>query len=229
MKLAILTPSCRNPEWEYVKSVLAMEEYIRSNGVLGAKIEFMGRLPLWQNSLLPQGRQILHDGAIELGMTHALWLDDDMEVPHNLMDYLARHFDTPIDDSPSNPKYPGIIGANYVRKDERAMYTAVKGGAVISSDPPNTGLQEVDDCAMGCMLVDLEAVKHIRPPHFEILWDKKLETYRGEDRYFCNKMARAGVRVYIDHDVSRLVEHIGTCRYGYKMRKQAEVSCAIPK
>ncbi len=214
MKLAILTPSCRNPEWEYVKSVLAMEEYIRSNGVLGAKIEFMGRMPLWRNSLLPQGRQILHDTSISMGMTHALWIDDDMEVPHNLMDYLAARLD--------RPPHPKIIGVNYVRKDERAIYTAVHNGAVISSDPPNTGLQEVDDCAMGCMLVDLGAVKHIRPPHFEILWDKKLETYRGEDRYFCNKMARAGVKVYIDHDVSRLVEHIGKYRYGYKMRAAAK-------
>lgn len=213
MRLAILTPSNRDPKWGFIKSLEAMEKFaVANSGIISTRIETIQRIPSKQCSLLPQGRQNLLSAALDhpVKFTHALWLDDDMAFPHGLMNLLSRSFDL--------PPYPKIIAANYVRKDERVEYTAVKDGIAVCSDPPASCLEEVDSCGMGCMMLELDAVRHIEPPHFEILWDNATGDYRSEDRYFCDKMRAAGIKVYIDHGLSRMVNHIGDMAYGYKTR-----------
>ena len=242
MKLIILTPSNRDPKWPHVESVKEMENHIRANGVRGRPVESITCASLRMASLLPQGRQQLHDLSLSLGnaalppnkansgalvnnmlYTHALWLDDDIEVFPQMMDYMADHLSL-VHFNGSPVSRPAIVAANYVRKHARCEYTAVRDGLAVSSDPPNRSLQEVDTCAMGCMLIHLPSVVHIKPPHFEVLWDRKRGEYRSEDRYFCDKMRNAGVKIYIDHDVSRMVTHWGDAGYGYVMRQQNKIT-----
>jgi len=63
------------------------------------------------------------------------------------------------------------------------------------------------------ILLDLNAIKSIKPPHFEIIWDEKTQEYLGEDHYFCAKLRSNGIKIYVDHDASQTVGHIGDYTY----------------
>ena len=43
-----------------------------------------------------------------------------------------------------------------------------------------------------------------------------MKAYCGEDVYFCQKLVDAGARLYIDHDLSVQVQHIGSYSYGHE-------------
>lgn len=46
-------------------------------------------------------------------------------------------------------------------------------------------------------------------------WIPALGTYCGEDVYFSQKMAEIGVDLWIDHDISREISHVGKKKYSF--------------
>jgi hypothetical protein len=141
-------------------------------------------------------------------MTHILWLDTDMSFPDHLALILHSH------DKP-------VVGCNYKVRQKSGLWTASKDGRRVNSDY-SRGLETVDYCGMGAMLMRTEVVATlIRPCFRHGLNEEKGDI--GEDVMFCRSLRAIGYDVYIDHDLSKQVQHIGLYKYGYDAC-EAEVS-----
>lgn len=114
-----------------------------------------------------------------------------------------------------------VVACNYVKR--RLPATPVtRDFGVPERDIPtkrnSTGLQKVKFTGFGVALVKAEVFKQIPPPWFDTLWQKHNETGElfvvGEDVFFFEALRHfAKEDVYIDHDASKLVEHIGIFQY----------------
>jgi hypothetical protein len=121
-----------------------------------------------------------------------------MTFPVDLVDRLASH----------NVE---VVATNASKK----VFIADTGNAVGLNEEflSGAGLQEVGRIGTGIMLLDLAAVKKVERPHFELLYIPQLKKTVGEDYYFCIKLRKQGVKIFVDQDVSRKIGHIGDHEY----------------
>lgn len=134
--------------------------------------------------------KLLHDVVEFWGATHVLWLDADMTFPPNTALRLLAH---DVD----------VVAANYVARVPPYRPTARRDGQHVSSIDA-TGLEEVDHVGMGVFLMKTAPVATLPRPRF--WYSTPTET---EDVYFCRLLRAAGHTIYIDHDVSKTVGHVG--------------------
>jgi len=163
-------------------------------------------------TLLSAQRQDLAKSAIEAGCTHTLWLDSDMRFPKDTIIRLLKH-DT------------GIVCANYAKRRFPTEPIAVrKNGSDedaktiqrVYTEDHSTGLVDVDYCGMGVMLVKAEVYKTMEYPWFAIPWVPNAQDYMGEDVWFCRRAAENGTKTYIDQDLSKEVNHIGSFEFKHE-------------
>lgn len=152
------------------------------------------------------GREFFLESAIKQGATHILWLDTDMSFPPELAVRLAMH-DTPV------------VACNYVTRDGSSRFTALREDANqfitgrVETRPESTGLEAVDAVGMGAMLVSMEAMQALPRPRFTHGTHPVTGGDVGEDIVFCRSLRAAGFTVYIDHDLSKEVGHVGQHTY----------------
>lgn len=143
--------------------------------------------------------KLLHDVTELWGATHVLWLDADMVFPADAALRLLKH---DVD----------VVAANYVTRVPPSRPTARRDGQCISSAEA-TGLEAVDHVGMGVFLMKTALVRDIPRPRF--WYSTPTET---EDVFFCNLLRSAGRTIYIDHDLSKQVGHVGTHTYREPVR-----------
>jgi hypothetical protein len=146
------------------------------------------------------GRELFLRDCIHQGATHILWLDTDMSFPMEAAALLAMH------DQP-------IVGCNYVTRDGTCQYTARRNGQRIVTGPDSTGLERVDGMGFGVVLMCTDLVRTLSRPCFH----HGLNEFGGdigEDLMFCRALSAAGQPIYIDHDLSKAVRHVGEYSYG---------------
>lgn len=155
-------------------------------------------------------RQQLAEEVLNEGADYILWLDADMRFPPDLLIRLLKR---------SEP----FVGTNYSTRTGIPEYTALK--RITSSGdgpskrcvtgPDSTGLEEVQAVGMGAALVHASVFRALHDPHgpdgpwFWYRWLDELDQQMGEDVYFCELVRDAGFAVYVDHDVSKDVAHVG--------------------
>lgn len=160
-----------------------------------------------RTSNLPRSRQECMEDAILQDCTHLLFIDTDqifpMEVAHRLLAW----------------KKP-VVACNIPLKTIPSFPTARQRGPtpfgipVYSNSTSNPmGLEKVWRVGSGIMLIDLSIMKGIEKPWFELRYSDKHQQFVGEDWYFCKKIEDAGHDIYIDHDLSRHVSHVGNFAY----------------
>jgi hypothetical protein len=79
--------------------------------------------------------------------------------------------------------------------------------------PESTGIEEVGSIGMGVMLIKRNVFEKLTEPWFETPWRTDARGYIGEDIFFCRKAQDAGYKIWIDHDVSKEIGHIGTFEF----------------
>jgi hypothetical protein len=152
-------------------------------------------LAMMVGTFVHQAREkLLHDVVSLWGATHILWLDADMTFPPDAALRLLKHD-------------RDIVAANYVTRVAPSRPTAKRDGQCISSVSA-TGLEAVDHVGMGVFLMKASVVASSPSPHF--WYSTPTET---EDVYFCNLLRAAGHRIWIDHDLSKDVGHVGQYTY----------------
>lgn len=153
-----------------------------------------------RGSLVPKQREMLAFDALETGYTHLLWLDTDMLFPPDtLLRLLDRHH--------------RIVGANYVERRPPYVPNAFPNlqtpNVRLFTEPEDTGLVEVEALGFGCILIEADVFRHLPRPWFAAAWVAQIQEFMGEDVYFCNKAREHGERVWLDHDLSQQIGHIG--------------------
>lgn len=173
-----------------------------------------------RTSNLPRSRQESLEDALLRGCTHALFLDTDqvfpMDTPHRLLRW----------------KKP-VVACNIPLKTLPSFPTARQRGPtafgvpVYSNSTSNPmGLEKVWRVGSGIMMIDLSIMPAIPKPWFELRYSDKHQQFVGEDWYFCKKVEDAGHDIYIDHDLSRHIAHVGNLQYSHAMIPQMPMEAA---
>jgi hypothetical protein len=154
-------------------------------------------------TLIADQRMKLVRMALDGGVDYILFLDSDMRFPSDVIVSLMRH---DLD----------IVAANYATRRLPVKTVAFKNFQklqYVTSDSSKAGLEEVDAVGMGCMLIKANVFRNMAEPWFQIGYSPDWKAYIGEDMYFCREAQKAGFKVYIDHDVSKQVRHIGVLEF----------------
>ncbi len=154
-----------------------------------------------QLSILPEARQKLLQEAINTGHSHAMFIDSDMVFP---TDTCHRLFEA------QKP----IVATNYVVKCIPSRFTAIGLDGKHTDSRNKTGLEQVSRMSLGLSLINLEAIKDLPHPWFTFPWLG--EYHGGEDYWFCDKAKEQGIDMWIDHDLSKEIGHVGM--YNYSIR-----------
>ncbi len=167
-----------------------------------------------KSSNLCEGRTRLVSRAFDQGATHILWWDSDIKARVDVIPALLNH---------NKP----IVALNYPTKDLNSRPTAYKDDeefvGPLWTREESTGLVEVSHAGMGCMLVECSVYDALDLPyfHFEPMAPDFVKT-GGEDVYFCRKAREAGFKIFVDHDLSKSVAHIGDFEYTNFWTNEAE-------
>jgi hypothetical protein len=168
-------------------------------------------------SLIP--RQRIDIAKAELShpdFTHMLWLDSDMRFPIDTMERLLAH------------KLPAVC-ASYTERSMPFRPVAfpdihdVRTRAFTT--PESTGLQPIDACGLGIALIETDVIRKMSKPWFMVGYDAGADAVVGEDFYFFLKMKHeTGTQLYMDHDLTKEVAHIGRMEWDYThaLRAQAQ-------
>ena len=204
VKLAICIPS--NGEWKadfgyclsqlcvYCASTLFFEGETR-------EVLFIDK----RTSNLPRSRQECLEDALMQDCTHALFLDTDqifpMDAAHRLLKWKKSIVacNVPLKVMPSFPT-------------ARARSDSPFGSPIFSPNS-SVGLEKVWRVGAGVMMIDLAILEKIEKPWFEIRYSDKHAQFVGEDWYFVKKVEDAGFDVFIDHELSRQIGHVGQFQY----------------
>jgi len=162
-------------------------------------VDFVWPLRFMRSTYIHVGREEVLSEALRLGATHVLWLDTDMEFPANLALRLAQH------DQP-------VVACNYRMRNASDLFTAFRDEQRIPTRADATGLEAVDYCGMGAMLMRTDVVANLQRPWFRHGTNAHGGDI-GEDVMFCRALRAAGHTVYIDHDLSKEIGHIGQTTY----------------
>jgi hypothetical protein len=139
------------------------------------------------------------------GCTHILFIDSDMRFPQDMIGRLIKHDLDIVATNCARRRMPtGPTAQLYKENGERELVWTM---------PESTGLQEVGSVGMGVMLIKANVFEALAEPWFETPWRHDKRGYIGEDVYFCQKAAAAGFKIWIDHDVSKEIGHIGTFEF----------------
>ena len=199
MKIAICVPCGDMIHTEFVMSLLGMQLAMYTHPVdedQDINVFFH------RSSILIKSRQDLVKQALDGGADWILWLDSDMAFPPDALHrLLGRNKD--------------IVGCNYVtRTIPTKPVAANKDRIYIRTDPDSSGLEEAEWTGFGCLLVNADIYRNLELPWFDFVWLENADDIMGEDVFFFKKAKHfLGKQLYIDHDLSQMIRHIGQFEY----------------
>jgi len=155
------------------------------------------------------GRELFLEAALKQGATHVLWLDTDMSFPREAAVLLAMH------------EQP-IVGCNYVVRYPTGLFTARRDDARVPTLEHSTGLEAVDEIGFGVVLMQTDVIADLPRPWFRHGLNAQGGDI-GEDIMLCRALRAAGHTVYIDHDLSKEIGHIGHHTYRTLEREAVSV------
>lgn len=179
---------------------------VTTQALLGDRIAL--RPLMMTNTYISQARQDLVNEALERGSHYVLFIDADMRFPPDaLIRLLAREKE--------------VVGVNYSTRSKTPQFVAIKQREVIYQDaranrcptlPESTGVEKVHALGGGFLLIKAGAFQKIEAPYFQLTVNED-GTVLGEDVFFCRKLEDAGIDVWVDHDLSKLISHVGSFEY----------------
>mgnify|MGYP006921292345 CR=1 FL=1 len=153
-------------------------------------------------SMLSKQRHDLVVAARAQDATHLLFLDSDIIFPDDTLDQLL-FWDKPV------------VGAAYPTKTIPSMPTVRKWSQArerwefVFTNKKSEDLEQVDRLPTGCLLIEMGVFEQIKQPWFEFAWTGEEDLYQGEDWGLCERIEEAGIEMYLDHNVTKEVGHIG--------------------
>lgn len=155
--------------------------------------------------------------ALAAGADWLFWVDSDMRFPPDACLRLLKH-------------RRDIVGCNYATREVNPIPTAKRLSAdrrvwsEVHTTSQSTGLEEVHGLGYGCILVAAPVYRKIKentelhqggqpPPWFIFQWSTVNNKQLGEDLFWCDLATRTGFKINVDHDLSKLIKHIGSFEY----------------
>lgn len=193
--IALCTPARDMVHTMFTYDLVNMVAYhtLNTNDAVSLKIS--------QGTLIANQRAELCLDAMREKCTHVLFIDSDMRFPQDMIERLLQHDLDIVATNCARRRMPtGPTAQIYKENGEREL---------VYTMPETTGLQEVGSVGMGVMLIKANVFATLSEPWFETPWRHDKRGYIGEDVFFCKKAREAGFKIWIDHDVSKEIGHIG--------------------
>jgi hypothetical protein len=135
-----------------------------------------------------------------------LCLDTDMRFPPDTLRRLLLH-------------NKAFVAANCVTKRIPAEPTAkTVDGTPVFTDSRKKGLEAVGHVGIAVALLQTKSLLGMEGPNFPFPWQEEEKAYGGEDGFFCKKWREhTGLQIWIDHDLSKAVGHIGSFTYDWRV------------
>jgi len=168
-------------------------------------------------SVIHANREKLVTEALKAEATHVLFIDDDMAFDPRVLDVLLSR------------RHP-IVCCNYPKKGFPITFTAIRpdGKAAIQTTKDSVGLEEALYTGFGMALIETRVFKAVPKPWFLPKYFPDIDTYSTEDLPFFEKATAAGFTVYVDHDASKLIGHVGEWTFRWDQAQSPEVPKAKP-
>ena len=159
-----------------------------------------------QISILAKGRMQLVQEAFKRNATHILFLDSDARFPTHTLEQLLAH---DVD----------FVACNAVRRSFPCTPTTRNApGQIVWTMPDSYGLEEIyDHVGLHTALIKMDVFNRIEKPWFAIPYLTQMDEYQGEDVWFCHKCLEAGVKIYVDHDLSQANRHTGSFDFTHQL------------
>jgi hypothetical protein len=187
LKVAICFPHYGDVKAVFAQSLANMVAYSLNSDVSGPEGRVRLELPIVRasSSILPHARNTLVKMAMETAPEWLLLVDVDHAFPPDSLLRLLIHGKE-------------VVRCNYIRR---------KGTEPLIE--PGEGLEEVQSMGLGFCLVHRSVIERLTgdEPLFWLGIDADGGVV-GEDVWFFRKLRAAGIRLFVDHDLSREVGHI---------------------
>ncbi len=210
IKLVIAVPTAGSVRMGFAYSLAGMVSYVAANGVPSrpeAGIDM--RMDVVESSVIHTNREQLAKRAIDAGMTHLMFLDDDMVFEPQILDVMLG-------------RRQAVVCTNYLIKTEPAkdfVAVGLNGGRVDTTER-STGLLPIAYSGFGVSLFEVEVFKTTPQPWFLPKFIPETSSYTTEDNPFYERVRAAGHTVYLDQDASKLVSHLGAKAWNWREVKR---------
>jgi hypothetical protein len=190
----------------FAYSLCGMVAYTAGNGVRTIKERPVSVcIRVMESSNWITNREKLARSVTDEGMTHLMFLDDDMTFEPQVLEVLLGR------------RHPVVL-TNYLIKTEPASaaeFVAVDlDGKRLPTREDSTGVMPIAYSGFGVSMIETEVFKKVAQPWF--LPDFMGTEYTTEDNPFFRKVREAGITVLLDHDASKLVSHVGIKTWNWK-------------
>ncbi|MGW8177717.1 MAG: hypothetical protein ACWGQW_02815 [bacterium] len=202
MHICVCVPNTGTWRTETAKSMALMFSHVSLHGVPGvtkAKITMLTS----EGSMVGQQREVLTAKVLQSDATHLLFIDSDMGFPMTTARDLAL-------------RGKEFVAANCTTRTMPPKYVAHALDGEVLDSRGMTGVTEAQHVGLAVALIETAAIKRLKPPLYLMDWIPSLHIYCGEDVYFTQLLARIGVKIFIDHDLSQHIVHVGSYAYSHK-------------
>ena len=196
LKVLVAVPSMTSVDAQFMNSVVGL---LAKNCYDGLNWGYLN----CQGSVIAANRCDLVDNSLEQDCSHILFVDSDMVFPQDALFRLLSHMKP-------------IVAANYVQKQIPAEPVTMGLDMQRCTSIGKTGLEKVRGIGMGLALIETEVFRNIKQPWFNNIFNTADMTYTAEDWCFCQNSLEAGYDIWIDHDLSQVIEHRGVYNYSWK-------------
>jgi glycosyltransferase involved in cell wall biosynthesis len=146
-------------------------------------------------------RNLIVEGAIDMGAEWLLFLDSDMTFPRETLQRLMSWNKDIVCASYVKKKPPyHTVGSLASRPTDRVGDTAM-----VSAN----GLYEMEKIGLGVCLIKMSVFKKMQKPWFHYEYKPGSNVMTGEDILWCHEVRKLGFKVWIDAALSMHVGHIG--------------------
>jgi hypothetical protein len=206
-KIAVCIPSIGMCRIEFTMGLANLISFIAGNRLSpDSSLESMC-FTIHSSGIL-HNRNRLVQQAKAWGATHVMFLDEDMIFPPSALHMLYR-------------RHQPWVAANYLKRaGPPYSWTAVEYGNKerIVTHPDSLGIERANYTGFGVSLLSMEIFDAVPKPWFHNDYlpegEGTEDHYTTEDFYFAEKVRAAGFSIWVDHDVSKFVKHIGTRTFG---------------
>jgi len=199
IKIGIAIPTAGTVRMGFAASLVGMVAKFAAGGVPTvpeAKISLA--LHVLESSNWITNREKLARASVDDGETHLLFLDDDMTFDPRVLEILLG-------------RRQEIVTTNYlIKTDPPTDFVAVSlDGQRVMTKAESTGIMPVAYSGFGVSLIEVEVFRKTPQPWFMPDFNAEKSEYTTEDNPFFRRAREAGFTVYVDHDASKLVSHMG--------------------
>lgn len=162
-------------------------------------------------------REKLAQEALEWGADQVLWIDSDQRFPADTLEILQAR-QVPICGVNATTRREPILPTALNLKIEREMLNGKPGEPKqvwhkVESRGKN-GIEQVTAVGFAVTLVNREVFEKIPKPWFDVIWTDHGNVI-GEDVTFCVRCMENNIPVFVDHELSMHIGHIGVKTFGW--------------